>query len=222
MRTIVSIVTLLLLVGCSGADNGRSMQAPAKLTKWSWLPASDAHAAEVATLAPDVEVHYLIPENAPLKMHSDAPGGIDTFGNFIPREKKSIVVDGGLLVSQFGASKKTAQWGDWSEVWTDASHRQRAGWGYCLTSGEILLPRAALEKPPAGLFVQNTFVIESFGDRHVLITLDRAKGHRLCFLETDHSRVQTAGFLGSKAEVRGNALVRQSDGWYFGTKRMSN
>ena len=91
-----------------------------------------------------------------------------------------------------------------------------------MTAGELILPRSLFADPPTNIFVQNSFEIESFGDKYVLIHLDPAKSHRLCFLENDGAKIPTAGYIGSKAEVGGTILERKVDGWYRGTTRMSN
>jgi hypothetical protein len=222
MKVAALIIAILLLCGCSHKANEQPERAPAQLSKWSWLPSSEAHAAEVGRIPQGAKYSLYIPEETPLKTHSEAPGGIDSYLNFVPTVKKSLVVDGGTLVSELGPVRKTAKWGDWAEVWKDSSRSVRVGWGYCVTSGEIMLPRSVFEAPPPDKFVQNAFEIEPFGDGNVLIRLDPAKGHRLCFFEGDNGKLATAGWVGSKAEVSGKVLERRADGWYSGALRMSN
>jgi len=218
----------LLATGCGKSSlSGTSGQAAASkpviaLDEWSWLPPTTKHDAEVAQIPKDSTIEFSIPENEPLKTDSGGGwGGISDNGEFVPRDKKSYYVRGGALVSNVGPVKRKAEWGDWDFVYADADLKQHAGWGNALTSGELILPRKVFLDIPADKFVQNSFEIESFGDRFVLIRLDPAKGHRLVFLKSGGSQVPTAGYVGSKAEVGGKILERKLDGWYAGATRLS-
>jgi hypothetical protein len=162
-----------------------------------------------------------IPDAAPLTAHSETLGGLDERAGVVPKHRKSIVVDGGLLVSRLGPVEKTARWGDWDTVWSDESRTVAAGWGYCLMSGDVLIPRRLMEDPPPGRFVQNVYEIEAFGETSVLVHIDPARGHRVCFMETPEGKRFTAGYTGAKAETGGRVLERKADGWYLGTTRMS-
>jgi hypothetical protein len=117
--------------------------------------------------------------------------------------------------------ERKANWGDWDFVYADSGLKQSAGWGNALTSGELILPRELFLNIPTDKFVQNSFEIESFGERFVLIRLDPAKGHKLVFLKSGGAQTPTAGYVGSKAEVGGKVLERKADGWYSGTTRLS-
>jgi hypothetical protein len=192
------------------------------LDEWSWLPTTAAYDEEVSKIPKDAAISFTIPENEPVLTDSGGGwGGISSSGEFVPRDKKSYFVRGGALVSMVGPVKRKAKWGDWDFAYADADLKQHAGWGNALTSGEVILPRSQFLNIPADKFVQNSFEIESFGDRFVLIRLDPAKGHKLVFLKSGDSQIPTAGYIGSKAEVGGEILERKSDGWYAGTIRRS-
>jgi len=225
MKITVPIVVILVLCGCSGKGNLQSERAPTNLSKWSWLPPSDTHDPDLDKVPLGAEVRFYVPAEAPLTTHCVACK-IDTNLNAVPTVKGSLVVDGGALVSQLGSISVTARWGDWDIVWADHARTARVGWGYCLTSGNIILPREVFENPPPDRFVQNAFQIEPFGLGNVLIGLDPAKGNRLCFLGNPPTAGSmgspTAGWIGSKAEVNGRVLERKADGWYSGATRMSN
>lgn len=232
LPVIVRLILAVLLVlggGCGRNDGAaghpgeaagekQTNPAPIKLTEWSWLPASAANSAEVAAIPAGANLALFIPETQPRKTHSEAPGGIDENLNFVPTVRRSLVVDGGALVSKLGPITKNAHWGDWNEAWSDPSHKSRFGWGYCVTAGEVILPRSAFEHQPSNRYAQNAYEIQPFGDKFVLIRLDPAKAHRLCWLDGGGT---TAAWIGSKAEVNGNVLERRADGWYLGTLRMS-
>lgn len=211
----------LLLVGTITACSGT--QAPAVLDKWSWLPVTHTHDAEAARIPRDAALSLFIPKDDPLEAGSDGGwGGIDTFGNFTPTDRKSYVVKGGSLVSKIGPIERRAKFGDWDVLYSDAARTQRAGWGNCLTSGEILVPRETFADPSADLYAQNSFAIETFGPTYLLVRLDPARKHKLCFLEQGGGQMLTAGVLGSKAEVGTRVLERRADGWYAGDVRFSN
>jgi hypothetical protein len=221
-RVVLTIVTALLLTGCKGsAPPGESEQvADTKLNEWSWLPSSNKHEAEIAQIPKDAEFDLFIPKNEALVTKSAGWGRINTYLSFIPTDKESYLVSSGALVSRLGKIEKKAKWGDWDFLF-DTAGKDHVGWGYSLTSGDILLPRTAFASPPADASVQNSFEIEAFGDSYALIHLDPAKGHRLCFLKFGRIQLPTAGYIGTKAEVDGRVLERKTDGWYLGSKRMS-
>ena len=225
----VCLILPLFLCGCSRTHGKTALSGepqgnptPSQLTAWSWLPPSSAHAAELATIPAGAALALTIPKDHPISTHSEAPGGIDSQLNFVPTVKKSLIVDGGSLISQLGPVKKTAQWGDWGVVWSDAQHNSRAGWGYCLTAGDLILPRPAFEHPPGDRFAQNFFTIEPYGDHYVLLHFNPARGQRVCWLGSPFSGGPTAAWVGSKAEINGQILERHADGWYAGPWRMSN
>lgn len=213
---IVGAMVLFIVTACSGSG------APSVLDKWSWLPASHAHDAEAARIPKDAVSSFFIPPDDPLTTGSEGGwGGIDTFGNFTPTDRKSYVVKGGSVVSQLGPVERKAKFGDWDVFYADAGRQKRAGWGNCLTSGEVLLPREAFADPAPDLYGQNSFAIETFGPTYLLIRLDPARKHKLCFLERGGGQALTAGILGSKADVGGRVLERRIDGWYDGDVRYS-
>ena len=229
MRNLTLVLTLALFAaGCSrssgpeNAGQGTVAKSAMQLDEWSWLPMTPTHDEEVSKIPKDAAINFSIPENEPVRTDSGGGwGGISSSGEFVPRDKKSYFVRGGALVSMVGPVKRKAKWGDWDFVYADADLKQHAGWGNALTSGELILPRNQFLNIPADKFVQNSFEIESFGDRFVLIRLDPAKGHKLVFLKSGDSQIPTAGYIGSKAEVGGEILERKSDGWYAGTTRRS-
>ena len=92
-------------------------------------------------------------------------------------------------MSKVGPVKRKAKWGDWDFVYAGADLKQRAGWGNALTSGELILPRNQFLNIPTDKFVQNSFEIESFGDRFVLIRLHLAKGNKLVFIKSGDSQI---------------------------------
>lgn len=234
MRTIVFAVVLTMSVcGCgdrpapsaqnaSTAPSAAPPTVPVKLDKWSWLPRATTHDAAASSIPKDAAVSYRIPEEDPLDAKSEGGwGGIDADGNFVPTDKKSYVVKSGTLISSLGSIQKSAKFGDWDIVYADPERTKRFGWGHCLTSGEILMPRDAFTDPPADLFVKNSFEVETFGDDFVLIRLDPAKKHKLCFMKSGRADLSTVSYLGTNAEVGGQVLERKADGWYAGAKRVS-
>jgi hypothetical protein len=218
--TIIAAFAVIVLSGCGRSDSTTTKAdtkvSEQKLDKSSWLPKTSKHDAEVAQIPKNTQILFFIPKDEPLDAESVGYGmKIDPYFNMTPIDKKSYIVKGGALVSKLGPIEKKAKWGDWDFVYEDASHTKKAGWGECLTSGEILLPRNWCEEaPPTNFIVQNSFEIESFGDDYVLIHLDPTKGHRLCFIRSGVSQAPTAGYIGSKAEVDGKTLERKADGWY--------
>lgn len=194
LRKAIAMAAFYALSGCSPHGNQKSILSggneinspPAQLTKWSWLPPSTAHAAEVATIPPGAKLALFVPATRPIRTHSDALGGIDSDLNFIPTGKNSLVVDGGALVSQLGPITKTAEWGGWDEFWSDAAHKSRFGWGYCVTAGEVVFSRKVFEHPPSNRYARNAFDIEAFGDQYVLVRVDSAKFQHLCWLEPSY------------------------------------
>jgi ankyrin repeat protein len=224
-RFLVFVLAVSLFApGCSkssGSDHpsrSASRKPETRLDDWSWLPGTGKHDSEVALIPKDSPVQFSIPENEPLKTDSGGGwGGISSDGEFVPRDKKSYFVRGGALVSKVGPVERKAKWGDWDFVYSDAELKKHAAWGNALTSGELILPRIVFLNVPTNKFVQNSFEIESFGNRFVLIRLDPAKGHKLVFLKNGNSLIATAGYIGSKAEVGGKILERKPAGWYAGT-----
>jgi hypothetical protein len=209
-------------VGTKPAQSADTKVSEQKLDMWPWLSKTSKHDAEVAQIPKNTQIEIFIPKDEPLNAESVGYGmKIDPYGNLTPIDKKSYIVKGGALVSKLGPIEKKAEWGDWDFVYEDASHTKKAGWGECLTSGEILLPRNWYGGVPTNFIVQNSYEIESFGDDYVLIHLDPTKGHRLCVFKSGVPHALTAGYIGSKAEVDGKTLERKADGWYSGTTRVS-
>lgn len=215
---LLPLVAALLLTACkgSGPQDRASESAEVKLDEWSWLPNSNRHDAELAQIPRDAELELMIPKEQPLTAKSSGWGKVRTGFEFVPTDNKSYAVSGGALLSRLGGIEKKATWGDWDFVYGSARKEQTPmpQWGYTITSGEILLPRSVFVSPPTDAYVENSFEIEAFGDSYVLIHLDPAKGHRLCFLQVGRSQLPTAGFIGTKAEVNGKTLERRADGWY--------
>ncbi len=217
---VLAIALAMVVAACS--NKSAQSGAATKLDKWSWLTASSKYSAEASAIPKDAQVSYSIPQDDPLDVKSEGGwGGIDTYGNFLPTDKKSYSVKGGTLVSSVGAIQRKAKFGDWDIVYSDSQRTKRVGWGHCLTSGEILMPRIAFGDPPNNMHVQNSFEVATFGDAMVLIQLDPAKQHRLCFMTNEGSDVSTAHFLGTRAAVGGTVHERKSDGWYVGATRVS-
>jgi hypothetical protein len=229
IRTSVGFLALaltacLLLSGCGKSatpiSSSQIVAPKTKVDKWSWLPKTTKHDAALAQVPKDAEIDLTIPKDEPL----EAGGGlfkIDERGNPIMPDDDSYVVKGGALVSKLGAIEKKAMWGGWDFIYADSARTQKVAFGNSLTSGEVLLPRELLLDPPTNRIVQNAFEIESFGDKYVLIRLNQAKGHRLCFMQDGRAKIPTAGYIGSKAEVDGKVLERKADGWYSGTTKLS-
>ena len=157
-----------------------------KFEDLSWLPRTGKNDAAAQSIASpeDAQIRYYIPKEDPLNAGSDGGWGkIDTYGNFIPTDKSSYKVRGGSLVSEIGSIKKRAKFGDWDFVYEDSAHTKQAGWGHCLTSGEILVDRFLFDKElvkeirniPSDWYVQNLFEVEDFGEHFVLIKLTLPK-----------------------------------------------
>jgi hypothetical protein len=223
---VIAFVVAFASTGCNrsgSVGSGHPADAKgveAKLDDWSWLPKSSKHETEVAQIPKDAQFDLFIPKAEALAAKSLGWGWVDSSFNFTPAEKKSYSVLGGALVSRIGRFEKKAKWGGWDFV-DDAAGTEHRGWGYSLTSGEILLPRSAFDSPPTNTSVKNSFEIEAFGDNYVLIRLDLAKGHRLCFLKVGRLQLPTAGYIGTRAEVEGRIFERRVGGWYLGAKKMS-
>jgi hypothetical protein len=159
LRTIAALAAIAFLSGCDNQSSKQAKQqdikvAESKLDKWSWLPKSSKFDVEATQIPKGAEVSFFIPEDEPLDAKSVGWGGVDSFGNFVPRDKNSYVVKGGALVSKLGQIEKRAKWGDWDFVYADAAHMEHAGWGLSLISGEILLPRKVFLDPPTNIFVE--------------------------------------------------------------------
>lgn len=239
-RTIVLLTATLLLAGC-----GKSV-APEKFTSTlgqhvkretdslSWIPRTGKYTLESSKISPGAKLLYYIPKNSPLR--STGSGGVDSNLNFVPRsDKRSIRVLGGTLVSVAGvtsveASRK-ASFGSWDFIYADARRSKVVGWGYSLTSGEVIVSREQFRRAPTNRVVFNRFEIEAFGDKYLLIKLDPRKGDSLClFDESGQSRnvgvmwgplqfVPTAGYVGSIADAGGKAYERTAGGWQQVTHR---
>ena len=228
-QTSVAIVMAFAISACgeksappAQATSASQSTVAAKLDKWSWLPASTRYSAEADSIPKGTQASFHIPREDPLNFKSDGGwGGLDTHGNFVPTDRKSYTVKGGTLISSLGSVQRSAKYGDWDIVYSDVQRTKRAGWGHCLTSGEILMPRLAFGDPPSDMFVQNSYEVEPFGDAFVLIRLDPAKQHKLCFMTNGNSDLSTVYYLGTRAEVGGKVLERKSDGWYAGAVRVS-
>jgi hypothetical protein len=221
VRFAIACMLFALSTACKSPMHSDNTASAPKLDKWSWLPQTHQNDAAAAQIPQGATISFFIPENEPLDTKSNGWGGISSTGEFVPTDKKSYTVKGGALEATIGPIVKKAHWGDWGFVYADEAHSQKVGWGNSLTSGDLLLPKKVFLDPPADRFVQNSYEVEPFGNDYVVIHLDPAKGHRLCFMKVNGGTFPTAGYLGSKAEVGGNVLTRKADGWYLGNRQVS-
>lgn len=194
----------------------------------SWLPTTSANDAVAAKIPPNARLSFRVPKDDPLKF--DASGGgwgnakIDTLGRITPTEptdKKSYKVTGGTLVSSLGAIEKRAKYGDWEFAFEDAARTKKVGWGYCLTAGELLLPRSMIANPPLQVYGVDAFEVTSFGKDYLLVKLDPKKAHRFCFVQRSQGgEFPSAGGPGTRIEVAGKLYERRVDGWYLGATKV--
>jgi hypothetical protein len=141
MKYILLLVTAsMVLAGCGGKND-------TKIEKWSWLPKTAKRDAEIAQVPNGAQIYFSMGE----PLESNAGSGFQfpdaSHTRFIPAEKEPSSFVRGSLISKLGSVTKEAKWGDWDFVFADAAHREKAGWGHSLTSGEILLPRKVFLDP---------------------------------------------------------------------------
>jgi len=204
---IALLVAALTLTGCGGRSGAGDV---------TWPPRSHKNDQEASQIPADAKVGYNIPRSDP--MTQQGTGGIDTYGNFVPRE--GFEITGGSLISTVGPVKRTAKFGSWAWVYKDAAKAKKHGWGPCLTSGEIIVAKSDLLSPAMQGLGDNRFEVEDLGDRYFIIRLDPAKGHRLCILRTPSGNVFTAGFQGTRVDCQGQVVQRRADGWYVGDEKL--
>ena len=225
-KILLALIIPSIFAGCgksSPSDQAKENTSPkankTQLDKWSWLPNNTKHDAELTQIPSDAKFRVYFPKDAPLDIKTGW-GKMTSNGEFMPSDKTDVTVKGGSFNSQIGPIEKNAKWGDWSFIYADASMKEPVAWGVCLTNGEIIIPKSYFQSP-TNYYVQNSFEIESFGESNVLIHIDPAKGHKLCFMKLSNGLPTTAGFIGTKAEVDGKIFERKADGWYLGATKMS-
>ena len=147
-----------------------------------------------------------------------------TFGNVSPKEKKDFQITGGSIITKLGAIEKRAKYGEIEFVYQDAALTQKSDrWAFCLTSGEIILPRSIFIDPPKDRFTPNSFSILPINEGYVLLSIDPAKSQRVCMLENaDGSAYPTVGFNGTTVAYANKQYERKSDGWYEGQNKVSD
>lgn len=182
----------------------------------SWLPKNSRYSEEAGRIPEGAELVTMIPKDEPLSQK----GTMKITENFElypdPENRTAVSISGGALVSKVGEVEKKAIFRDWDFLYEDSAFtKPMTKWGPCLTSGQLLVERSAFTNSAEGVFARNFFVAESFGDRYVLITLDPAKGHRLCYLQSRGGHVFTGGLAGTRAEVDGRTLEKRADGWHL-------
>lgn len=208
MIKITNITLTLLLVipltGCSDSNNSASSSG--KRLQVQTLPCLTGK----DVLPAGASVSYQIPQSDPLTTQGD--GGMDFNGNFVPKE--GYKVTGGALNSVLGESTYIAKFGDWAKGYSNSQKTEELGWGHCLTSGEFVVARQTMQEPPIQGNIDNYFACESLNTDLLLIKLDPAKGHRLCFVQRDGGQIFTPGFSGTKVDYNGAVVVKMDDGWY--------
>jgi len=148
------------------------------------------------------------------------PGGRVGDGQFlgvlpVPRE---FHVSPGRVITRAGPVEMTAEFDDWDYLWQGD---KPVGWMVALTSGRLVIPRWLLLEAQPGFRTMNSFAVQDYGPHFILITLDRARKHRLGILQDSGGTWRiSAGTVGSKADVNGEIVVRQADGWYSNGQRV--
>ena len=157
---------------------------------------------------------------------------------------------GGELTSALGPIHRKARFGTWTLFHADETRQEIVGWGPCLTDGEVIVPNVFLAEASPRRWVPNSFEAEDLGEYHSLVRLDEARGDKLCLgyrpadgssyrgnlkatgslnlsgqvdpLATSSDRLLfgTAGGVGSRVRFGEHLLVRRTDGWYLGERRV--
>ncbi|MBN1587625.1 MAG: hypothetical protein JW937_09415 [Candidatus Omnitrophica bacterium] len=200
-------VLAVFLVGCSGQPE-----------TVSWPPATGVNDELAARIPEDAQLIGGIAEDDPLSQEGMSVLGAD--GNFWP-QKGEMRITGGSMRTQVGEFEKRAKFTDWDFVYKDKNQTEKLAWGATLTSGDLLLPVEFLTQAPEGIYAENRFEVQDFGDKFVLVHLDPAKGHRVCVLSGGSNMYPTIGAVGSVAELDGVAVTRREDGWYQGSRKVS-
>jgi hypothetical protein len=228
------LTATVLLTGCSRSPvpeqstSTPTQHAKGETDSLSWIPRTDKYSSEASKISAAADLLYIIPKKSPLR--STGSGGIDSYGNFVPRtDKQSLMVFGGTLASRVGITNveasREASFGSWDFIYADTGKSNVVGWGYSLTNGEVIVSREQFRRAPTNRVVFNRFEIETFGDKYLIIRLDPRKRDSLClFDESGQSRsvgalwgpfpvIPTAGYVGSTADVGGTLYERTAHGW---------
>ena len=181
----------------------------------SWLPETSRYDEEAAHIPEGARLTTMIPEDEPISEQASNMRLGSSFEMY-PDDKTSIVIKGGALVSKVGDIEKRALFRSWDYLYEDAKFtKPLKKWGPSLTSGQLLVERDSFKSSFEGVYAQNSFIAEPFGKRFVLVTLDPAKGHRLCYLRTREGNVFTGGLAGTRAEVGGMIIEKGAKGWHL-------
>ena len=202
---VIGIALTLVPLGCGGEERAEGPDGASV----SWPPRSGRHDAAAASIPPDAK--------ARITMYVEETGDriLGSDGRFWPVEGSSAE---GTCTTRAGEIEKTAKASRVGFVYADASKAKKVGYAVVLTEGEMIVPIELFAKPPKDRYVENSYACEDFGDRHLLIRLDPARGHGLHVIKTGGGWWVTAGFAGTRAEVEGVVLKRRLDGWYEGDR----
>jgi len=174
----------------------------------SWIPGP----ADDTALVRIVGASLSIPRNKPLILQGSF--GIDTLGQPVPIASGESSVDGFVIsdltvfregVEETKYSGYEARLSDFMPIYRDSTRREQLGWGYAITSGQLVVPsRLFSDTPPGDVYVDNSFSVERLSETAVRISLDPKIGHRLCVVSTGPTtaNVLTAGYFGSKCVFR--------------------
>jgi len=201
----------------------------------------------VASITQGSELTLQIPKEAKVEYSGFQQAFVGTFAPVAG----SFEVSGGKLISKVGDIQKEAMFKDWAYVYAAGDKKKVLGWGPCLTSGEVIVSNIFVRSVPSEYMVENRFDTEDFGPGFTLIRLDPSNGDRLCIWVkrpdtgmkvvgvsdfgsgtfsgkvndsidyTDLVLVNTAGYIGTTTTFGDKKFVRQKEGWFLGTKKMS-
>jgi hypothetical protein len=204
IQLVIGALLVSISLGC--AEKGSRVQ---------WPPRSGEHDTEAASIPDQAQPQIGVPRDDPISYSGMQTPGPD--GQFWPL-RGSFMITGGSYQCKVADIEKRAKLTDWAYVYKDDTRTEKAGWAICATSGQMLLPKALFLNPREGLYAENHYVAEDFGEKYILVRLDPAKGHRVCILANGY--FPTVGCLGSKVDVGGITIERRKDGWYSGTRRV--
>jgi hypothetical protein len=223
----VCLALAFVLCGCKttsrsvlSGESASTTNASAELGEWSWLAGPNSLDSTIASVTNTSELVLEIPKADPLVSKSIGWGKINTLLNFVPVNNSSYSVFGGALDSSVGTFTRRAKWGGWNFIFDPVS-KAEIGWGDTITDGEVILPREAFLSAPSDAYADNSFEVEAFGTKFILIRIDPSKGEHLCFQRLGRLQIPTAGYIGTKITIAGKQLERKTDGWYSGWLKVS-
>lgn len=166
MRTMSRLTTLAVILLLSVGQIGCGKES-------AKFPPATGNNDELAATLEGATLNLQILKESQLSFSGEQELGP---GQFIPIAG-SFTVSGGEVVSKIGSVEKRATFGSWSPIKNAAG--RVIGYGFDLTSGEVVLPNVFLSVPPSELRVTNSYEAEDLGADYSLITLDPTKKHRL-------------------------------------------